>query len=137
MKVIVDTCIWSQAFRRSRQPIADPVLELNNLILDHRVRILGPIRQEILCGIRDKNQFDKLQEYLEYFPDWLLETADYVQAARYFNICRSKGIQGSNTDFLICSVAARNHFSIFTIDKDFQRFSHALPIILHKPDLIE
>lgn len=99
--------------------------------------MLGHIRQEILSGIRDKNQFDKLQKYLENFPDWVCETEDYIEAARCFNICQSKGIQGSNTDFLICATAARNHFSIFTIDKDFLRFSHALPIILHKPDLIK
>ena len=29
------------------------------------------------------------------------------EAAKFFNVCRSKGIQGSNTDFLICAVAVR------------------------------
>jgi hypothetical protein len=136
MRVIVDTCVWSLALRRSDEFSAGVVSELKNLILDHRVQMLGPIRQEILSGIRDKNQFNKLQKYLENFPDWICETEDYVEAARCFNTCRTKGIQGSNTDFLICATAVRNHFSIFTIDKDFQGFAHALPIILHKPDLI-
>jgi predicted nucleic acid-binding protein len=137
VKVIVDTCVWSLALRRNIKPSGECALELRNLILDHKVQMLGPIRQEILSGIRDKNQFNKLQEYLENFPDMYPETEDYVEAARYFNLCRSKGIQGSNTDFLICAIAVRNKFSIFTIDKDFKRFAHAFPIILHRPDLIK
>ena len=54
------------------------------------------------------------------------------RAAKYFNRCRSKGIQGSNTDFLICAMANRNKFSIFTTDKDFELFSKHIEIILHK-----
>ena len=59
-------------------------------------------------------------------------TDDYEKAAFYFNLCRSKGIQGSNTDFLICSIAIRNNFSLFTVDKDFLLFSKHIPIQLHK-----
>jgi predicted nucleic acid-binding protein len=47
---------------------------------------------------------------------------DYELAAEFFNICRSKGIQGSNTDFLICAVAHRRSYSILSTDNDFQNF---------------
>ena len=53
-----------------------------------------------------------------------------VLAADYFNICRSHGIQGSNTDFLICATANRRNHEIFTTDKDFINFSQYLPIVL-------
>jgi len=133
LKVIVDTCIWSLALRRSRKSPGIFVRELKNLILDHRVQMMGPIRQEILSGIHDTDQFNKLKEYLDAFPDYPLETEDYVESARYFNVCRSKGIQGSNTDFLICATSVRNRFSIFTRDKDFKRFAKYIPITFHKP----
>jgi predicted nucleic acid-binding protein len=131
MKVIVDTSVWSLALPRGRPDASGPVRELQNLIQDHRVEMMGPIRQEILSGIRSESQFKKLQNHLKSFPDLPILTEDYVTAAQFFNLCRSKGIQGSNTDFLICAVAVRNKFSIFTTDKDFKRFSKHLHVVLH------
>ena len=132
MKVIVDTCIWSMALRRGRKAPGKMISEFKNLIIDHKIQMIGPIRQEILSGIRDRRQFDMLQKYLVPFPDLPIETADYVEAAKFFNLCRSKGIQGSNTDFLICALSSRNKFPIFTTDRDFERFSRLLPIFLYK-----
>ena len=132
MKVIVDTSVWSLALRRGRPDASGPVRELQNLIQDHRVEMMGPISQEILSGIRSEPQFKKLQNHLKSFPDLPILTEDYVTAAQFFNLCRSKGIQGSNTDFLICAVAFRNKFSIYTTDKDFERFSKHLHVVLHQ-----
>jgi predicted nucleic acid-binding protein len=132
MKVIVDTSVWSLALRRSQKSLSAPAQELKNLIQDHRVQMIGPIRQEILSGIRSDSQFKKLKKHLQSFPDLPIFTDDYVNAAMYFNRCRSKGIQGSNTDFLICAVAVRNKFSIYTTDKDFDLFSKHVQIVLHQ-----
>jgi predicted nucleic acid-binding protein len=132
MKVIVDTSVWSMALRHDRQDHTGPVQELGHMIRNHRVQMIGPIRQEILSGISSVSQFKKLQKYLESFPDIPILTEDYVSAAQFFNHCRSKGIQGSNTDFLICAVAVRNKYSIYTTDKDFDLFSKHIQIILHK-----
>ena len=133
MKVIVDTSVWSLALRRDKEESDTIIHEFRRMIQDHRVQMTGPIRQEILSGIRSESQFKKLQKHLESFPDLPAITEDYVTAARYFNRCRSKGIQGSNTDFLICAVANRNKLSIFTTDKDFELFSKHIKIVLHKP----
>ncbi len=133
MKVIVDTSVWSLALRRDNKPESNTTVhEFRRMIQDHRVQMIGPIRQEILSGIRSESQFKKLQKHLESFPDLRAITEDYVTAAKYFNRCRSKGIQGSNTDFLICAMANRNQFSVFTTDKDFEQFSKHIKIILHK-----
>ena len=134
MKVIVDTSVWSLALRRDKQESSTAVQELQRMIHDHRVQMIGSIRQEILSGIRSESQFKKLQKHLESFPDLPALTEDYVTAAKYFNRCRSKGIQGSNTDFLICAMANRNKFSIYTTDKDFELFSKHIQIVLHKAD---
>jgi predicted nucleic acid-binding protein len=108
------------------------VKELRGLIQDHRVQMIGPIRQEILSGIRTESQFNDLKRHLDSFVDLPILTEEYVEAARYFNLCRSKGIQGSNTDFLICVVSVRNDLLIYTTDKDFDIFAKHLPIRLHK-----
>lgn len=132
MKILVDTCVWSEALRWTTSKESDVSRELHALILEHRVEIIGPIRQELLSGLRDNNQFDKLEKHLEAFPDIALEAADYVTAANFFNKCRANGIQGSNTDFLICAVAVRREIAIYTTDMDFQQYIKHLPIVLHE-----
>jgi predicted nucleic acid-binding protein len=67
------------------------------------------------------------------FPDLQLETGDFEKAARFFNACRRHGVQGSNTDFLICSVADRRNLEIFTLDNDFLVFRKYIPVKLHSP----
>jgi hypothetical protein len=42
---------------------------LQNLITDDQVALLGAIRQEILSGIRNFEQFTRLRDYLRAFPD--------------------------------------------------------------------
>lgn len=132
MKVIVDTSIWSMVFRRKQRANKELAAKLLSLIDDSRVVLLGPIRQEILSGVKSKKQFDQLKDHLSAFPDFPLTVRDYEKAAEFFNTCRSKGIQGSNTDFLICAVSFRHNFSIFTTDKDFYLFQNFLPIKIEK-----
>jgi len=130
MNVLVDTSVWSLALRRSDGSQGLEADELQRLITDLRVRIIGPIRQEILSGIRHSDQFKQLRDTLRAFPDLTIETADFERAAEFFNICRQNGVQGSNTDFLICAVAERHELSIFTTDRDFDHFRDFLPITL-------
>jgi predicted nucleic acid-binding protein len=133
MKVLVDTCVWSLALRRN-QPVEDPfVLELSELITELRVQMLGPVRQELLSGIRSRAQFTTLQNRLRAFPDLELKTADYERAAGFFNTCRAQGVQGSNTDFLLCAVANRLEIPILTTDADFKLFQQHIQVDLHRP----
>ena len=134
MKVLVDTSVWAVVLRRSKQTVSGLTQQLRDLIADHRVEIIGPIRQEILSGIRYEDKLRKVDTYLSPFLDIPIIKEDYVTAARFFNLCRSKGIQGSNTDFLICAVALRNRLAIFTKDKDFLHFAKYLPIVLYETE---
>lgn len=128
--VLVDTCIWSLALRSRAPKEASVAEQLSQLIDDNQVRIIGPIRQELLSGYTDKNSFERLRQKLIYFPNEPVFDADYELAAEYSNFCRSKGIQGSHTDFLICAVSIRAKFQIYTTDKDFLHYSKHLPISL-------
>ncbi|MDD5760265.1 MAG: PIN domain-containing protein [Desulfobulbaceae bacterium] len=133
MRVLIDTSVWSLALRRN-QPADSPVVtELIELIKEVRGQMIGPVRQELLSGIKNQVQFQKLRNHLRAFPDLEVTTRDYESAADFFNICRAKGVQGSNTDFLICAVAVRHNIPIFTTDEDFTLFKIHLPITLHLP----
>ena len=93
--------------------------------------MLGPVRQEVLSGVRSQRQFENLKRSLKGFPDVVLQESDFELAAQFFNACRSVGVQGSNTDFLISSVSVRIGASIYTTDLDFQAFAKVLPLTLH------
>ncbi|BAU13823.1 PilT protein-like protein [Leptolyngbya sp. NIES-3755] len=129
MSVIVDTSVWSLALRRPA-PDSEIVDRLRILVTQDEVSILGAIRQEILSGLRTPAQFTRLRDYLRAFPEVALTQADYETAAEFFNTCRQNGVQGSNTDFLICAVAYRRNDSILTTDQDFRTFQTYLPITL-------
>lgn len=128
--VLVDTCIWSLALRGETPKASTVAEELTRLIDENQVRIIGPIRQELLSGYSSKKSYDKLRRKLEYFPNEQIIDVDYECAAEYSNLCRAKGIQGSHTDYLICAVAVRLRLKIFTTDKDFQNYKKHLPINL-------
>ncbi|KQC07181.1 MAG: twitching motility protein PilT [Smithella sp. SDB] len=131
MKVLVDTCIWSQVLRH-KSPDTDLAKKLQELVQNSRVAIIGPIRQELLSGISQMKQFNALKETLSSFEDMPLNTEHYEKAAEFCNICRRKGVQGSTIDFLICAVAVMENLIIFTLDKDFENYKKYLPLRLIK-----
>jgi predicted nucleic acid-binding protein len=133
LNVVVDTAVWSLALRRRRPSEAPHVLELAELVGEGRALILGPVRQELLSGVQGQAHFDSLRDHLRAFPDVELEMDDYEEAARSFNACRARGVQGSNTDFLICAAAMRRRLSILTTDADFGSLARVLPVRLHAP----
>ena len=130
MKVLVDSSVCSLAQRR-RASAPSAVEQLPGLAAQERAAIVGPVRQELLSGIRDRAVFARLRDHLRAFPDEPITSADYERAAECFNLCRAKGIQGSKTDFLLCAVAERYRFPILTTDDDFVRFGRVLPLRLH------
>jgi predicted nucleic acid-binding protein len=135
MMVLVDTCVWSLALRRRERKDDPEARELETLLRDGRVQLIGPIRQEILSGIARKAQFDRIRLLLAAFPDLPIEAEDHELAASYYDLCRSKGIQGSNTGFLICAVGVRHQLEIYTTDADFGLFARFLPIVLHQAQI--
>jgi len=129
MKVLVDTCIWSLVLRH-KKPDLEIERKLTEIIKDGRLTIIGPIRQEILSGISREVQFESLRDQLSSFEDIPLTTLHFIKAAEFSNSCLKKGIQGSNTDFLICAVAFLEKMQIFTTDNDFIHYKKHLPIEL-------
>jgi hypothetical protein len=131
MKLLADTCAWSLMLRRGNPAalIAGDRLMLTTLkdaIQDVRVAMLGPIRQEVLSGIKEPAQFERLRTALAAFPDEPITTAHYEEAARFFNICRSRGVECGAIDILLCAVATRERWSLLTNDGGIKRSMEAL-----------
>ena len=137
MKVLIDTSVWSQALRRQSSESLSTAQErvvnvLKELIHDSRIAMLGPVRQELLSGVKTQKQFEALQQILSVFSDETLLKGDYEQAAKNFNQCRQGGVQGSNTDFLICAVSMSRGWPIYSLDKDFLQYQKHLALKLYR-----
>jgi predicted nucleic acid-binding protein len=129
VSVLVDTPVWSLALRR--KVVSAPEAEqLAKLIASGEARIIGPIRQEVLSGMPTQAHFESVRDQLRAFPDLPLRSDVFERAAEFYNRCRGRGIQGSNTDFLICAAAETQRLRIFTTDGDFHHFARHLPIEL-------
>jgi predicted nucleic acid-binding protein len=137
VKVLVDTSVWSLALRRkSEAQSAEEKLiaaELRELIGEGRAAIIGVVRQELLSTVKTAEQYEKLRGHLHAFDDEPIDRADHEDAAKFGNQCRSKGIAVFLVDVLICAVAIKRGWAIFTTDPDFAAYAKVLPIKLHQP----
>ncbi len=137
MNVLVDTSVWSVAYRRSDHDLntveKKQKAELAELIREKRVRLIGAVFQELLSGIRNPAKFDLIKSDLESFEEEQLSLADYRRAAEISNELRAKGVTGSSIDCLICAVALDRGMEIFTADEDFRHYARHIPLRLHTP----
>ena len=83
------------------------VKALTELIQDARAALTGAVRKELLYGIKTAAQFETLRDSL---------------AVQGFDTCRSHGVHGSYTDFLICAVSINHQLPIFSLSKDFEQY---------------
>jgi len=136
MMVLVDTPIWSLALRRRKEPLNAKeqalTAALAELIREGRAQLIGPIRQELLSGIREENQFRRLRDHLRAFNEIGLVVEDYEEAARMSKQCRARGVSNSSVDMLICAVASRRRWQVFTNDQDFLRYENEIGTGLYR-----
>ena len=126
MKVLADTSVWSLALRRRKSSELSAeerrlTRSLSEAISDGRVVMIGPIRQELLSGIKEAGQFEKLRVNLEPFSDEQLDSRDYEEAARMYNVCRTQGVECGPVDMLICCVALRRKWRVLANDASLNR----------------
>jgi len=131
----VDTTVWSLLLRRRRKGLDEQGravrLELRDLVASGRAVLVGPVRQELLTGVRDLGDFERLRERLRDFDDAPLSSDDFEEAARCANACRAAGVAGSPVDFLLCALGLRRDLAVFTLDEDFRRYGEHLPLRFH------
>jgi predicted nucleic acid-binding protein len=126
VKLLVDTSVWSLALRRKNTASLSPdeeklKAELVRAIQDGRVAMLGLLRQELLSGIKEKTQFDKVKAALDAYLDEPINTADHEFAARVYNECRNQGVEAGTVDILICAVAVRRGWEVLSRDGGLNR----------------
>jgi predicted nucleic acid-binding protein len=121
VNLVVDTSVWSLLLRRKNHDRNHPLVQKLKSCLERQdgIFLVGTILQEILDGVHDEEQFNKLSEYFSVFPLLEMDRQDYVEASRLRNHCRSKGVQAGTADFLITAACIRWDYPLLTADGDF------------------
>ncbi|WP_310582228.1 PIN domain-containing protein [Deinococcus sp.] len=132
-RVLVDSDVWSEFYRKRVGDPSEQVRQLRALIVGRQVLVIGAIRQEVLTGWRYPHQFEQVREQMRAFPNEVLTEREYELAAEFSNTCRSKGVQGSHTDFLICACSAAWDVPVLTRDQDYLRYAEHVPVRLYAP----
>jgi predicted nucleic acid-binding protein len=126
VKLLVDTSVWSLALRRKATASLSPdeqklKAELVRAIQDGRVAMLGMLRQELLSGIKEKAQFDRVKAALDAYIDEPIDSKDHEYAARLYNACRNQGVEAGTVDMLICALAVRRGWEVLSTDVSLNR----------------
>ena len=131
MNVIVDTSVWSLVLRRGSPPDDPQAVALRDMLQEGKpIQLLGIIVQEILQGVRNPSEFDKVRANLKAFSLLTLGRDDFVAAAELWNLCRSHGIQATTVDCEIAAACLRHDCALLTSDRDFEHIAKYCPLQL-------
>ena len=135
MKLLVDTSVWSLAFRRD-QPEQTDAIELLARALEGEGEVYstGIVLQELLQGFSGAKAAETIVERFSALPMLVPETDDHVKAAALRNHCRRNGVQVGTIDALIAQLALRYELELLTTDQDFQHISEHVPLLLAMPN---
>ena len=123
--IAVDTSVLSLAVRRPTRAAhrEHPAAAKLRRAVEEGVPVVVPgvCLQEILSGVRDAKQFERLASLLAPYPILVATRADHVAAARIASACRAAGVAASTVDSLIAALVIRHRARLLTTDVDFER----------------
>ena len=128
--MLVDTSVWIDYFNGHASSQAN---RLAVAIADgESIVIPGLVLTEILLGLPSESESIKIAGLLSAF-NLLNEPnpADYVEAARIYRLCRSKGYTIRSTiDCIIVQLCLRDNWPLLCKDRDFINIAKCLPLQL-------
>lgn len=132
--MLVDTSVWIDFFNGFASAEAE---RLSRAIAEgERIALPGIVLTEILLGLKHEADATRIAGLLEAF-EWVAEPTphDYIEAARLYRVCRSKGFTIRSTiDCLIAQLCLRDGLPLLSKDRDFRVMADHLPLNLIRLD---
>ncbi len=124
MSLLVDTSVWSLAFRRDADASTQAVEVLRTALEGaDQVFTTGLILQELLQGFagpKARNQLIKRFAALAFLqPD----REDHIEAAELRNTCRRNGVQIGTIDAVLIQLCLRHDLVLLSTEVDFRSAS--------------
>lgn len=129
MSLLVDTSVWSLAFRRDAPPSVPEVMGLGRALeAGEDIYVTGLILQELLQGFTKPKAHRQIIEHFQSLPLLVPDRDDHIHAAELRNRCRRKGVQTGTIDALLAQLCIRHALTILTTDRDFRNIAKVLPL---------
>lgn len=134
MGLLVDTSVWSLAYRRDAATGAPEVAELRRALLNREsVVSTGMILLELLRGFVPRRAQETILAAFEHLEMIEPSRDDYIEAAGLANICRRAGVQIGSVDALIAQLAVSREHLLLTADKDFHHAAAHIGLRVWRP----
>ena len=134
MTLLVDTSVWSLAFRRDSPDSSAEVSALRHALEGGDIVVTtGLILQELLQGFSRPRASKDIVDRFSALPFISPDRQDHIDAAELRNKCRRSGVQASTIDALLAQLCVRHGLTLLTTDKDFAHIALHCPLVLWKP----
>lgn len=120
MTFLVDTSVWSLAFRRDTDSNSPQVAALQGALSGgESIVTTGLVLQELLQGFLGARAHKQLVERFSALPLIVADRRDHIDAANLRNLCRRAGVQLGTIDALLAQLCIRHQLTMLTTDGDF------------------
>lgn len=120
MNLLVDTSVWSLAFRRDGNVDAPQVAVLRSALEGEDIVVTtGIILQELLQGFAGPRAREDIIDRFSALPSLAPDRRDHIEAASLRNTCRRAGVQLGTIDALLAQLSIRHELIMLTTDGDF------------------
>ena len=121
MSLLVDTSVWSLAFRRDAEVLTPEVKTLQQALEGaDQVFTTGLVLQELLQGFAGPKARAQLVERFAALGFLQPDRADHIEAAEVRNACRRQGVQIGTIDALLVQLCLRHDLVLLSSDNHFR-----------------
>jgi len=132
--LLVDTSVWSLAFRRDGTSADPAVAALHQALLgSESVVATGLVLQELLQGFSGPKAAAEIVGRFRALPMIQPDRQDHIAAAEVRNVCRRAGVQIGTIDALLIQLCGRHDLTLLSTDKDFAHAASHVPFNLWRP----
>ena len=133
--LLVDTSVWSLAFRRDSPPDLPEVVALRRaLTRGDTVATTGMILLELLRGFVPASAKQVILTAFDNLDLIEPQREDYVAAAVVADTCRAAGVQLGSMDALIAHLAIAGGHTLLTTDRDLHQAARHIDLrVWHEP----
>jgi len=134
MTLLVDTSVWSLAFRRDGSTHEPEVLVLSEALAGAAaVFTTGLVLQELLQGFGGPRSAQAIIQRFQALPFISPDRQDHIAAAELRNVCRRAGVQIGTIDALLIQLCGRHDLTLLSTDQDFVHAARHVPFKLWRP----
>ena len=124
MSLLVDTSVWSLAFRRDAEP-STPAVDVLRTALEgaDQVFTTGLVLQELLQGFSGPRARSQLIERFAALAFIQPDRDDHIAAAEVRNVCGRNGVQIGTIDAVLIQLCVRHDLVLLSADNDIRSAS--------------